>query len=40
MKNKLFPIGIGSGLAVIIVIYSIIQDSFSLFALDVYKRQF
>lgn len=34
MKNKLFPIGIGSGLAAIIVIYSIIQDSFSLFALS------
>lgn len=34
MKNKLFPIGIGGGLLVIVVIYSIIQGTVSPLALS------
>ncbi|MBO0453134.1 MULTISPECIES: DUF3899 domain-containing protein [Enterococcus] len=34
MKNKLFPIGIGGSLLIIVVIYSIIQDSPSLLTLS------
>ncbi|MGL9748350.1 DUF3899 domain-containing protein [Enterococcus sp. DIV0170] len=34
MKNNLFPIGISSGLIVLIVIYSLIQGSLSLLILS------
>ena len=34
MKNKLFPIGIGVGLSLLIMIYSIIQGTFTLLTLS------